>query len=835
MSFNEPQSSKPTAPSAWRNLYALLEEERVLTQNLVVGAGTIIAGLVGVAFQVLVTHSLKPTQYGDVFTVLTLITLIGLPAGAFTLLMARETSRDQARGEVDPSATLLQRGNRALLIAGLGIAVLLAGSSPLLARFLGVSPSLLIVASVGIPFALALPLLMGEFQGQQRFVTFSLLAISQATLRVVAAAAFGIVFGPLGIIAGISLGAAATYLIAYALLRHKMNLRVGRSWWRPAVAYLSVILPSTLSISVLLSADVLVVKHYFPAQAAGEYAAVAALGRAIFWGASGVAIVLFPKVIFRRTQGLSGFLLVNTSVALAALGGLLGLSLLALGSTELLTAFAGPAYARGASYLPLYGIGMTLLGGVAVMNAAHQSRGKATFLWVLIPLTLLEPALLVLYHNSLLEVVLVVDLSMALVLCGLSILYVRDERAQARVANASQAKAVTTLRATLGLSVGAGLPDQLGGAFGKRSLRILILNFRCPHNPRAGGAERLTHEVARRLVALGHSVEWFSASFPGAASQADIDGFQVVRAGNKWTVYWQAYRRYHKSPMDRFDLIIDEVNVIPFFAPLWSRLPIFMLIHQLGREIWWYEAAFPLSAVGFLVEPLYLRLYRNVHVLTVSSSTRNDLRRLGFKGTITVIPEGVETIASDVAGAKALEPSFLYVGRLVPSKRIEHMFMALARFRESNGSGSLWLVGTGSQGYKQSLVTLARRLDLEDHITFWGGINAVEKHRLMAAARALLMTSVREGWGLVVTEANACGTPAIVYDVPGLRDSVIHESTGLIVDPRPSSLADAMIRITRDLELYGRLVDGGRRWSQTMSFDETARAVGRALEDSFAV
>ena len=104
----------------------------------------------------------------------------------------------------------------------------------------------------------------------------------------------------------------------------------------------------------------------------------------------------------------------------------------------------------------------------------------------------------------------------------------------------------------------------------------------------------------------------------------------------------------------------------------------------------------------------------------------------------------------------------------------------------------------------------------------------------MSEAHALLMTSVREGWGLVVTEANACGTPAIVYDVPGLRDSVRDESTGLVVPPRPDRLCEAMVRVTSDQRLYDRLVAESRRWSESFSFDGAADAVKSVLEATLA-
>jgi O-antigen/teichoic acid export membrane protein len=404
-------------------IYSLLKAEKVVTHNLVLGVGTIVAGLIGVAFQALVSHRMAPADYGGTFAAVTLITFIGIPAGAFALLMARQASLDRAAGDYAPSATLLRRGNRALVAAGVVGAGLLALASPLLGPFTGIPIGLLLAVAAGVPFGLALPLLMGEFQGEQRFLVLSLLSVCQAGLKLVAAVALGSLFGSVGVIAGISLAAAVVYGVAYLMLSGKMVLGLNAPWLGPAVRYLAVIVPSSLALALLVSADVLVVKHYFPTRQAGEYAAAAALGRAIFWGATAVAAVLFPKVIVRGARGRSGRLLVAASLVIVGLGGLVGMALLSVGSTWLLTAFAGSAYAAAAVYLPWYAVGMILLGGVAVMIATHQSRGRPGFLAILIPLSLLEPILLVAFHQTLMQVVLVVDVSMALVLAGLVAAY----------------------------------------------------------------------------------------------------------------------------------------------------------------------------------------------------------------------------------------------------------------------------------------------------------------------------------------------------------------------------------------------------------------------------
>src|ERR1700704_1762161 len=197
-------NSDTTSTRMWRRFHALLRGERVITHNLIVGAGTIAAGGPGVAFHPLVSHQLRPADYGAVFAVVTIVTFIGLPASAFTLLMARETSRDRAEGAHLRSTALLHFGNRTLLLIGVALAAVFALVSPLVSWFFDVPLPLLLAAAAGMPFSLALPLLLGEFQGEQRFVAFSLLVTGQAGMKLLGAVVLGLAYGPVGIVAGIS-------------------------------------------------------------------------------------------------------------------------------------------------------------------------------------------------------------------------------------------------------------------------------------------------------------------------------------------------------------------------------------------------------------------------------------------------------------------------------------------------------------------------------------------------------------------------------------------------------------------------------------------------------
>jgi O-antigen/teichoic acid export membrane protein len=405
------------------------QRDRLLAHNAVVVVGTMAAGLLGgVLFLGVISHRLHPTEYGAVFTIVTLLNLIGLPANALTLLMSRETSRDRASGRHAASTALLGEGNRALLLLGTIMGALLALASPALSKFLDVPTELLLAAAAGIPFILALPLLLGELQGNQRFLGFSSVVAGYAALKLVAAILLGTVLGAFGVVAGISVAGALSYLIAVRMLRRKLAMKPRWPWLRPALSYLAVVLPGTLAIAVLLSVDVVMVKHFFSARQAGEYAAVAALGRAIFWGASGVAAVLFPKIVFQETQRRKASHMVLSSLILVVGGGLFGLALLSVAAGHVLAVFAGAAYSSGSAYLAWYALGMTLLGAAVVLIATHQSRGQAAFLAVVIPISAIEPVLIASFHSSLIQVVQVLDACMAVLVGGLAALALAESR-----------------------------------------------------------------------------------------------------------------------------------------------------------------------------------------------------------------------------------------------------------------------------------------------------------------------------------------------------------------------------------------------------------------------
>jgi glycosyltransferase involved in cell wall biosynthesis len=350
-------------------------------------------------------------------------------------------------------------------------------------------------------------------------------------------------------------------------------------------------------------------------------------------------------------------------------------------------------------------------------------------------------------------------------------------------------------------------------------MRILVCNWRDLRHPGRGGAEVYTHEVLRRWAARGHQITWFSSAVPGAPARERDEGIEYVRAGGRFTVYREAARWYRdEGHRNRYDLVIDEVNTRPFACHRWvGDVPVVALAHQVAKEVWFAELPLPAAALGrYLLEPRWLRELRHVPTLTISASSRGSLLEAGVQ-RVVVVPAGAEaTPGADLA--KEDRPTAMFIGRLTANKRPDHAAAAVALARRRLPDLRLWMVGDGP---------LRGALDGYEGLTLWGRVTERRKQELLGRAHVLVITSVREGWGLVVDEAAHAGTPTIGYDTAGLRDSIA-AAGGRLVEPRPEALAEALVQELTPLT-DGTACPLPRRGGGAVSWDTVADAVMAAI------
>ena len=360
-------------------------------------------------------------------------------------------------------------------------------------------------------------------------------------------------------------------------------------------------------------------------------------------------------------------------------------------------------------------------------------------------------------------------------------------------------------------------------------MNILWFTWKDKSHPLAGGAETVSHEIAKRLVRDGHSVMFVVGGYDGCIpEEKTVDGYRVVRLGNRYSVYWHAFRYYRKNLEGWADIVVDESNAIPFFASWYVSAPNVLFIHHVTGSGWLYQISFPFNIIGYFFEPLVFLLMSRTPTITISQSTKDELVRLFFpEANISIIPEGIDCapIASLSETDKYTNPTLLFVGGIRPLKRPIDVIHAFEIAKKKIPDLKLKIAGTmddGGTGYGKKFLDAVHLSDSASSIEYLGKVSFNDRQTLMRRSHLIAVTSMKEGWGLIVTEANSQGTPAIVYNVPGLRDSTLNDKTGVVCkENTPQSLADEIVALHLDSKRYTRLQEAAWQWSKEFSFEKT--------------
>ena len=346
-------------------------------------------------------------------------------------------------------------------------------------------------------------------------------------------------------------------------------------------------------------------------------------------------------------------------------------------------------------------------------------------------------------------------------------------------------------------------------------MRIAILNWRDLSHPDAGGAEVFVHEVAKCWVEAGHRASVVCSAAPGLGRTNDDGGVRIYRVGKLKGGSHHLFAPRHTAVREA-DVVLESINSIPYELPLRMRSrPFLSLFHQMAIDVWDAHVRQPFAAGARVLERVLLRPYRAVPVVAVSESTKKDLLSVGLRN-VAVVPQG--GIGEQNRLKKDAVTTLLFVGRLIQNKRPDHALEAFRIIRDEMPDARFWVVGEGSM-----------KADLESAglpgVEWLGRIPRDELLARMSRAHLLLVTSVREGWGLVVSEANSMGTPAVAYDVPGLRDSVEHGSTGVLVRPSPHNLAAACLKLLENRGVYEGMCESAAHWGSSRTWQKTAECL----------
>ncbi len=355
-------------------------------------------------------------------------------------------------------------------------------------------------------------------------------------------------------------------------------------------------------------------------------------------------------------------------------------------------------------------------------------------------------------------------------------------------------------------------------------MKIVIFNWQDRKHPQAGGAETHLHEIFGRMARQGHEITLVTCRFDGAQFEEMIDGMRVIRVGSRSTynfavpLWWFRVGRYQG-----YDLVVDDINKIPLMTPLFVRTPTLALVHHLFGMAIFGESNALAGAYVWLAERLIPMVYRTTPMVVVSDSTRRECIAAGIsEANLEIVHNGVDVDRFPMkTTVKASVPTIAFFGRLKKYKSVDHIISAMKIVIRTFPEARLDILGRGDD--EPRLRSLIAAAGLTSHVTFHGFVSDDQKIRLLSRSHVVVNPSRKEGWGITNLEANACGTPVISADSPGLRDSVSNGVSGILYPYGDIEvLAQKIVLVLSDTNLFWALQEGSLAWASKFSWDRSA-------------
>ncbi|HPB45892.1 MAG TPA: glycosyltransferase family 4 protein [Microthrixaceae bacterium] len=358
--------------------------------------------------------------------------------------------------------------------------------------------------------------------------------------------------------------------------------------------------------------------------------------------------------------------------------------------------------------------------------------------------------------------------------------------------------------------------------------RVHMLAWRDLDDVEAGGSEVHAHNIAAIWAQAGIEVTHRTSYAAGHPQRATRSGYRVIRKAGRYMVFPRTVAAEIAGRMGPRDGLIEIWNGVPFMSPLWVRGPHAVWLHHVHGPMWQMSLPPGLAAAGrFVEEKVAPRFYRRSPIVTLSNSSRDELvSEMGFDADhLTVVPPGVDQSYSP-AGTKTEAPTVLAVGRLVPVKNFARLIRVMAMVRNSVPDAVLNIVGEGYE--RDDLETLIDDLDASQYIHLRGRLSDAELLELMRSSWCLASTSIREGWGMTLTEAAACGTPCVATRIAGHLDATVDGEAGLL-GTTDAELVDHLVAVLTDAELRERLGRGAIKRAGELTWEAAAIATFEVL------
>lgn len=801
---------------------SFIDKRKVFISGIVLVGGMMGANLINFVFNAYLGRQLDFTEFGELSLFISLLYFVSIPLGSYSATISHNIgylsgkySKDYARGYLD--YIFLKS-----LAFGVVITVIWAIFIPFLSNFFqtrSMFPILIFTPIWIISFFSSN--ISGYLAGTLSFGKKGAVLLSESAIRLIFA--FLLIFLGLSEYINFSIlfSLFASTVLGWILIKGKKPLGIRSEEKKFNFPFFITSNLSGISVISFLTLDIILVKHFLNPESAGQYGLLSLIGKMTYFLGSLFGPFMIPlvahnlganrtskntfKFLFFITLGFSIF----SFLVLGVFGGAL-----------LPTVFGSKVLVIAPLLVP-YVLSMALFTTSQPIVSYFQAHKNYSFAIVGFLIAIVQIVLTYLFHENIDQVVAVMLATSALNLLLAVLVYLFRERLGIVQSNLKDFFELLVIK------------SKSEHDLGSENKKILIFNWRDTKHIWGGGAEAYIHEIAKRWISDGYSVTVFCGNDGKSTRNDVVDGVRVVRRGGFYTVYFWAFVYYILKFRGKFDVVIDSENGLPFFTPLFVRVPKFLLIHHIHQEVFRTQLRFPFKNIAMLLESKLMPLvYRNQRVITVSESSKKEIlkMRLSRFKSIEVINPGINS--SDYKRkSKSSYLSLLYLGRLKPYKNVDVALRAFAEILKTNKKAVFYVAGVGES--LKGLQQLADELQISESVKFLGRVTETEKSELLASVWVMVQPSMIEGWGITVIEANASGTPVIASDVNGLRDSISDGKTGMLVKVRDSmDLAEKIRQITKSPKVLKSFSDEAYVWSKNFSWAKSAGMLMSSIETS---
>lgn len=739
---------------------------------LIISSG--LAGVVNLLTNTFLGRRLDLAEFGLISLITSLFTLFRVPLGALSQTVTYRSGFLLGKYQ-SAIATFWVYVRSRIFLVSLAVTLVWVALIPFLTNYFH--------ANSYIPFIMFTPFIIvsglsavdkGYLSGNLKFVILALLGLIDALCRLLFSWIFISLNRPDLVYAAIPISALITFVLGWiaALSLSKKNvIAEEKTINRFPVKFFGSSMLLGISSVAFISLDLILAKHFLSPEAAGQYSLLSLTGKMVYFIGTMFSQFITPVVSRSEGAGQNSQATFYKLLGITTLACIATFAFIGLGGRLTVPLIFGHKVDAVLDLLPWYTLAMAAFTISGSIVNFHQIKKQYIFPVISFVFVILQWIFIILFHKDITSFVSVVYYLSLAQLAILLTAHVFAEKLFIITQN---------LKDLLGVFTSHYKPVLVSP--GKK--RILILNWRDTRHKWGGGAEVYLHEAAKRWAQAGHHVVWFCGNDHKCPRQEVLDGIHIIRRGGFFMVYIWAFLYYIFHFHGKFDAVVDSENGIPFFTPLYVKEPKFLLVHHVHQDkiIFQGRLPFPLTQIAMLLESKLMPwVYRHQKIITVSQSSKKDLLKLFPNSDISIINPGIDP-AKFITSKKTSDPSFLYLGRIRPYKNLDIAIRAFAKVVVNHPKAIFTIAGWGEN--IPEFKKLTKELNIEDSVRFLMRVSEEEKIELLAKSWVMVQPSSFEGWGITVIEANASGTPVIASDVIGLRDSVVHQETGLLVPAR---------------------------------------------------